>query len=72
MNASDLMGMTLNEPIKQEIKTFNPKRLEKTVAEKFDDILEKCPRTKKVRNFVKDWLEEIAAEKMQTDYDNLF
>lgn len=41
------------------------------IKKRFTNVLTLCPGVRKVRNFIRDWLELIAAEKEQDDYSQL-
>ena len=66
MNAADLLGKSdVLPPPKKKNKDIS-------IVDRFDEILDICPRTRIVRKFIKEWLEDIETNKIQEDYDNLF
>lgn len=79
MNAADFIGIGQEKPDNVDVDdiSFSNEILSEvekniSIVDRFDDILDKCPRTRVVRKFIREWLEDIETEKMQGDYDNLF
>ena len=73
MNAADYVGFSPDLPITSDITPKRRKRPKSdTISDKFDAILEKCPRSNKVRRFICEWLEQIEDDTMQKNYDTLF
>ena len=74
-NVADMLGIIStkrDELTEKKILNKDTSTVRRSISGRFDKILEKCPRTKKVRRFIKEWLEGIEDKKRDDAYVDLF